>query len=626
MNFLNSIQNIVKYNNTTSAPIIIDFSTPQQIYTNGNLTASPRFRISTDGTVIYVYSYSNSSSPYIFKSINSGSSFSILSSPTPNNNRLISNHTGQYLTLFDASNYNMYYSNDYGATWTNIRPFSNAFLPASTLQYDTSTGFIGLLAGSSGNQFTIFSNGGSSNSISQGSGSVNAPKTNNQANSKILSTDTNFTQYYYVGNDRTISRLFYSSNFTISSINSYTSGIVFNSGTSPLKFDISRTTLGGFPSSSIVCITGLPYLARQLISNNNAMLLNVSPFSSYSTYASTAISWSGQYIIFLTNSNALIYSNDYGYSWTNLTVGSVSFYDVEFVPSSLSSLENIAYISTLSNGIYKFIVPTSTDTIPTPEVYTSFESNGNSGSLGGSFVVNQSTGVLEFSNSTSKSGSYSLKLTTNTNTNVRNYFYGGNAFQILNTSLPIQQQGMTVSFWFKINDTLTNNYYPMLFYWASGSGTGSRVLIGFTPNGTKLNQLVLECGYRDTSLNLAQYTWTLPRDSNGNIRSASDNLNTYKLDVYGGWNHLAWSIDIKGVWTILINGIKVSDMIYSTYNMTTNVGGKNMSSASGTDSVLCIGTEGISNFPRFSGYIDNFSFWRQYLPLNVLQKLYTSHY
>lgn len=151
--------------------------------------------------------------------------------------------------------------------------------------------------------------------------------------------------------------------------------------------------------------------------------------------------------------------------------------------------------------------------------------------------------------------------------------------------------GLSISFWYKINNYVLNS---KIFYIDNG-GNGS-------PNATiyiqmRLNGIskVLEFIINNTAFSVS------PGSFVSNINAA----NTY-------WNHIVWSINPDGVWSIYFNNTKLNvNITYKLAIMASQWNNYNMG-------IYQLG------YDNYDGYIDGFSIYNKVLSTSEINAIYTS--
>lgn len=303
------------------------------------LTTPSFISVATDITGTYIGGVTGSigatNSNLVYLSSNGGSSWSTISIET-NLNCISINNTGQYIAVA-ALGGKIHVSNNYGSTWSSITSGSgylwNCIKVSSTGQY--------MVAGPLGYQIFYSTNYG----------------VNWTASSTIYGTanwfsfcmNSNATQIYVASESGVLKSTNFGSTWSV--ISNYDSmSIACNSNG-------TQILLGTYDQGVYLSInSGTTWINTNLPTTKNGSSVQYNAVSSSS---------SGQYLVASNvissniSSGNIYFSNNYGSNW-NLLNGSAG----NLNGSSISSINNSSIIISLSaaNGIYKYIIPTISNT------------------------------------------------------------------------------------------------------------------------------------------------------------------------------------------------------------------------------------------------------------------------
>ena len=344
MNIINSVNFLSQYLN---AYVLIK-PTATNIIANFLAGGTAKTICSADGQVIYAYRV-GSTGTNARRTTDGGTTWSSFPSMTSANYGMYCSSSGQYVVVCAGNN--VWYSTNYGANWTITSvPLLCQDINGS-LDFSTSSGYV-YTFGSSDQRLISFTNNAGS-SFSNLNQRTNAP-----------------VEFYICSKDGT-------SAIYITYNNNYNNGgtairKITNMQTST-PTDTQLSTFSSIGYYSVYRLTAdknsLTYImfiqqSNIYLSTDGGTTFNniktISPISNYSNFGnnpSCAISFSGKYMALSTNVADLIYSKDYGNSWSVLTLSpsGVRITDLSFACSTdtNNTNENLLLITTNSYGIYK---------------------------------------------------------------------------------------------------------------------------------------------------------------------------------------------------------------------------------------------------------------------------------
>jgi len=374
MNLLTSISNLIKHNLNSVSTITYDTTLTFSNINNSFNTC----RLCSDLSGEYIYIWNNTNA---YRSSNSGSSFSTISFPPysllgtkQNPDYMSCDSTGRFVFAIFGTERAIYYSNNYGETFilsnnsvdgsNGTNTFSaNAvpFIACTPFIFNSSiaTQYNGLVVSSIGvgtttRRFRLSATAHHAFSGVTGVGfnynfaSYTDLPENQPLTFRIIENGTTGGKIYY--NTNTFFRTF---TFTTQKNADYSVTMTPTSITPTTLANISSITKFDANESDGIDIIIITNNSVRLSTNSGTSFTNLTtsvPFSYFTSFTSCCISYNGRYVAVITG-NDVIYSRDFGSTWNVSTLG-VNLHDCEFSPHS-TSLENILFVTSTTNGIYK---------------------------------------------------------------------------------------------------------------------------------------------------------------------------------------------------------------------------------------------------------------------------------
>lgn len=151
--------------------------------------------------------------------------------------------------------------------------------------------------------------------------------------------------------------------------------------------------------------------------------------------------------------------------------------------------------------------------------------------------------------------------------------------------------GHTFSLWFNINAIQSSSDIVLI---SDGTVTGGQRLYIYGIGST-----------------ISTATWYIIY---GNKTSGENSfqIGTAGIIQFNTWNHIAFSVSQSGVWSIILNGVQ-----YTNPNNTTNYGW--------TSTALCIGHGYIAGACSWTGYVDNFRYYKRAMSVSEMMLLYNEY-